>query len=591
MLGITYVGNSFPLTLTSSPLSVGLGISDYFGLSQSVQPRVGSYQCFCSGTACSCLDIPGTGHTGNYYSLESDCLVAANSNPCCTPPDNYWHCEPQNTQGTPNGDCLCVQQSGFGGYPTLLDCKNDGGNCCDKNTYDCMHMGTQLQGCYGMVFPNIGPYQTIAQCYDDCPKEGYNCQIIEDDGPGSSGPGGSGYLGCVPCIGTSCQFTNVTAAASPYFGDALLQCQDNCPAKDCWKCCMNKAGQIYQLSPSTPPAQCKCGIGTVEVECGPTGPCPYPVSCAPGLVYSHVYCKCVCEINQSCSPGNHWSYVECKCVPNVMGPVDYVGPQGKVLQSISDFIYQPVHTIINEFIDGLEVLEYYIKKNYRTSSCSHCTDDTNGICVVGGCLYFIDYKKYGTTQVGWKSLLVNANGEQVYIEPTTSSTLPPGPITEGYSCRVDQNNAPTYTTCIHTGSPDYVSYFGNMPPLYATLQDCYNDGCDTPTAIPTTPTVDSPFSVVPVNVPPNTPMPSNNWGQGKSFADGYVCAYAPYPVGAGIGCYLSINGVYTNSNTDSPNYGNQYGLPCVPWYAGGNCFEYQHSSVGVPACQTYCLNT
>ena len=116
--------------------------------------------------------------------------------------------------------------------------------------------------------------------------------------------------------------------------------------------------------------------------------------------------------------------------------------------------------------------------------CTYCADGTEGICVLNGCLYFIDYEKYGTEQVGWKSLLL---GDGLAIEsptvpaidgPTQDVPTIDGPTTEGYSCRVDQNKAPSYTICIHTGSPDYISYFGNMPPLYATLQDCYNDGCE-----------------------------------------------------------------------------------------------------------------
>ena len=477
MLGITYAGNSTPLFINSSVQSVSFGVSEYFNLNQPISIRVGEYPCYCFGTSCNCIDIPGTGHTGNYYTLQSDCLIAANSNPCCTPPDDYWHCVPEKPlPGSLQGDCVCVQQPGFGGYPTLADCKADGGNCCDNHYYDCLYQGTPQAGCYGMVAPNTGPYQTIAQCNAACPKTGYNCSII-DDGPGGSGPGGSGYLGCVPCIGLTCQFTDVTAAGSPYFGDPLLQCQDNCPAKDCWKCCMNKFGQIMQLSPSTPPAQCYCPKGTVEVQCDGSGPCPYPVSCPPGEVYSHVYCKCVCAQNQSCPNGWHWSFKECKCVQNEVGPVDFVGPQGTVIESISDFLYQPVKSFINEFTNSLELLEHYTKKNYKTSTCSHCTDGTDGICTVNGCLYFIDYKKYGNTQIGWKSLLLGS--ETLAVESTTTDTPQiPGPTTEGYSCRVDQNKAPSYTICVHTSSPDYVSYFGNMPPLYATLQDCYNDGCD-----------------------------------------------------------------------------------------------------------------
>jgi len=591
LVGVT--NNGVPMTMVSSYVEVRDAIGNHFNLIQKRILGIKSSTCYCSGSPCSCIDIPGTGHTGNYYTLESDCLIAANSNPCCTPPDDYWYCQPGHSHaGGIQANCVCVQVPGGapGGYPTLLDCKTDTTNCCDNNYFDCINPGTPQAGCVGLVNNVVGPYTTAQDCYDDCEQNGWDCGIV-DDGPGSSGPGGSGYLGCIPCVGTFCQYTSLTAAAAPYFGDAQAQCQDSCPDDRCWKCCMDKFGWITQLSPSLSPSQCKCPNGSVEVHCTGTGPCPNPVSCAPGFVYDWSQCKCVCEPNQSCAFGFHWSYVECKCVPNVVGPHLIVGTQGVVLQSISEFLYQPIKAIINKFVEGVELLSYYEKTNISGNDCNHCTDGTKGICVLDGCLYLINYKKYGNSQIGWKTLLLGS--ETLAVETPKPPTLPLGPVTtqEGYSCRVDQNNAPTYTSCVHTGSPNYVSYFGNTPPQYATLQDCYNGGCDTPTNTPDIPTDNSPFNIVPVSVPPNTPMPSNNWGQGKQFADGYVCAYAPHPVGTGVGCYLSIGGVYTNDIPSSPNYGMQYGLPCSPWYTGGPCFEYEYTTIGSPACMSYCLQS
>ena len=474
IVGVMY--NSLPMSLNSTNTEARNAIIAHFGLMQKIVLTMSVKKCYCEGTSCNCLEIPGTGHTGNYYTNEPDCLIAANSNPCCTPPDDYWHCQPYTT--SPQGGCICKQQSGPGGYPTLADCKADSSNCCDDHTYDCMNQGTPLQGCYGVVAPNVGPYQTMQQCDDDCEKIGYNCKGVDE------GPGGSSYVACVPCVGNFCQYTTVTAAGAPYYGDPLLQCQNNCPGEGCWKCCMNKWGAIYQLSPSLSPSQCFCKKGEIEVQCDGDGPCPFPVSCMPGFVYDWSQCKCVCEMSQECPNGWTWSFKECKCIQNDDGPVDFVGPQGKVLQSISEFIHKPVYSIVEEFLNGVELLDYYTKKCWKLDDCTYCADGTEGICVLNGCLYFIDYEKYGTEQVGWKSLLL---GDGLAIEsptvpaidgPTQDVPTIDGPTTEGYSCRVDQNKAPSYTICIHTGSPDYISYFGNMPPLYATLQDCYNDGCE-----------------------------------------------------------------------------------------------------------------
>ena len=87
----------------------------------------------------------------------------------------------------------------------------------------------------------------------------------------------------------------------------------------------------------------------------------------------------------------------------------------------------------------------------------------------------------------------------------------------------------------------------------------------------------------PVQMGPDEPAP---WDAGSGAINGWVCAYAPFPVGTGAGCYYSQNGVYTNQNTNSPNYGLMYNLPCIPvGYPGGSCFQYQGD------CNLNCLHT
>ena len=101
-------------------------------------------------------------------------------------------------------------------------------------------------------------------------------------------------------------------------------------------------------------------MGTVEVQCDGSGPCPYPVSCMPGYYYDWTLCECVCEQSQSCIPGYHWSFKECECVPNVIGPAFFVGSKGEVLQSITEFkMIGGVRNIINEFVEGTQLLGVY----------------------------------------------------------------------------------------------------------------------------------------------------------------------------------------------------------------------------------------
>ena len=484
IMGVTYMGS--PVTLNSSFSDVRSAIAMNWGIAGSII-RLNSSICICTGTACGCVETPGTGNTGNFYSDLATCNVAANANPCCQPPEDWWTCKPGSPTGpggsglgTLQGECVCVQGASAGtpgSYPSQQECKDNPHNCCDSHYYDCINQNTPQAGCVGLTNGTWGPYQTAADCDQHCPKLGYNCNI-EDDGPG-----GSGNVACVPCFGL-CQYTHITAVGAPYYGDALQQCQDSCPAKDCWKCCMDKYGYITQLNPSLSPIQCKCPNGSLEVQCDGSGPCPYPVSCIPGMVYNWTLCKCVCEQNQSCIPGYHWSYVQCKCVPNVIGPVDFVGSQGQVLQSISEFkMLGGVRNTINDFLEGVNLLEYMTKKGFYLGrdECTHCDNGTEGICILGGCLYYPNYKKDGNQVVGWKTLLVDGS-QSIAIGTTTSigTTTPilTGATLEGYSCVDNPNNPPTYTECIQYGTAPYLAYFGNAAPQYTTLQDCYAAGCD-----------------------------------------------------------------------------------------------------------------
>ena len=283
-----------PLTLMDSFMVVRSSIIGYFDIyAAGIDLPAG--RCLCTGAACSCTEWQGTGFT-NFHTSESDCIAAANAIPCCTPPNNLWYCEPGHSHAGQQ-NCVCVQGPG-GIYQTLNDCKQDVHNCCDPHYYDCIDQGTPQANCVGLANNTPGPYQTAQQCYDDCPKTGYNCQFVLDDGPAGSS---SGAYQCLTCFGTACQYTYITSAGAPYFGDALAQCQANCPGPNCWKCCMDKNGWITQLSPSLPPGQCICPKGTVEVLCDGTGPCPYPVSCAPGFSYNWSLCRCVCDPDMSCA--------------------------------------------------------------------------------------------------------------------------------------------------------------------------------------------------------------------------------------------------------------------------------------------------
>jgi|TARA_B100001758_G_scaffold241722_1_gene248925 hypothetical protein len=105
-------------------------------------------------------------------------------------------------------------------------------------------------------------------------------------------------------------------------------------------------------------------------------------------------------------------------------------------------------------------------------------------------------------------------------------------------------------------------------------------------------TVTTPTTIIPLGV--NVPSgPRNNWGNDftTTGVDGFVCANAPYPIGTGIGCYRSINGLYTNTNQTSPSFGQTYVLPCIPYFAGGSCFEFENQSTGSPSCNSFCAQS
>tara|TARA_R110002020_G_C16271083_1_gene771115 strand:+ start:285 stop:1391 length:1107 start_codon:yes stop_codon:yes gene_type:complete len=110
----------------------------------------------------------------------------------------------------------------------------------------------------------------------------------------------------------------------------------------------------------------------------------------------------------------------------------------------------------------------------------------------------------------------------------------------------------------------------------------------------------SPIKMLPTRTQTNTVdkkhiTPTNGWDSDSSMVPYYVCAYAPWPIGTGAGCYEGVNGVYTNTNAASPNFGNTYPLPCTPWHQGGNCYGFLWASQipvqypGEQACNDNCL--
>lgn len=362
--------------------------------------------CICNNEPCHCPQIPGTGHTPtqNYYSTSAACETD-----CC---EDEWYC---NTKPLTGCECkMGTPPPGAPTYPSLLACKQNTQNCCKNQWYDCPN-----GACVSLIPGTIGPYATPADCTAAvaagmCSPEGpsYNCQ--------TDGPGPVVIPTCVPCIGSACQFTPVTAAGAPFFGDALAQCQSQCEGETpiCWKCCMNKFGQIYQLLLNDP--ICKCKPGDIEVPCDGSGPCPYPVSCAPGWTYNWSTCQCDCDQYQSCQPGYIWDVDNCGCKPNgPSGPIDVVHAPSEMVVAISDYYNIPLGVVSEELSKAVDKLETLKSRGFKGDGCEYCDDPQNGVCLFNGCLTLEDLEdRFKPT-----SIVCYVDGLPLYSRPSGASDL------------------------------------------------------------------------------------------------------------------------------------------------------------------------
>ena len=362
--------------------------------------------CICNNEPCHCPQIPGTGHTPtqNYYSTSAACETD-----CC---EDEWYC---NTKPLTGCECqMGTPPPGAPTYPSLLACKLNQQNCCKNQWYDCPN-----GACVSLIPGTIGPYATAADCTAAvaagmCSPEGpsYNCQ--------TDGPGPVVVPTCVPCIGSACQFTPVTAAGAPFFGDALAQCQSQCEGETpiCWKCCMNKFGQIYQLLLNDP--ICKCKTGEVEVPCDGHGPCPFPVSCIDGWTYNWSTCQCDCDQYQSCLPGYIWDVDNCGCKPNgPSGPIDVVHAPSEMVVAISDYYNIPLGVVSEELSKAVDKLETLKSRGFKGDGCEYCDDPQNGVCLFNGCLTLEDLEdRFKPT-----SIVCYVDGLPLYSRPSGASDL------------------------------------------------------------------------------------------------------------------------------------------------------------------------
>lgn len=374
------------ISLINTPLQVQAMIGAYYNVPAGNVMFARQAPCLCIENDCNCLELVGTGHTGTIFTTYNDCDIASQNDPCCTTGRTHdlpWICDAHTTP--PWDECTCIDISNNPGmtgmYATLQECK-DAANCCDPNWYDC-----QDGGCVGLVNQNVGPYPTAADCYlalqnGDCEGDGWNC--VDD-----SAPGPNPLNPCVYCPIAPCQYNTMTAAGWPYFGNAQMQCVDNCE-KECWKCCMTQSGWIYQLLLSANP--CQCPEDTIEVPCDGDGPCPYPVSCEPPLVYDWVLCRCVCKPNMSCAPGFHWSYTECKCVPDIIIIHEFDGPIPHVIQDIATATGRPLPQVVTDVNKAVRRLEALLNTGFKGEHCPSCEipgkKNSDGVCLYDGCLTF-----------------------------------------------------------------------------------------------------------------------------------------------------------------------------------------------------------
>ena len=362
--------------------------------------------CICKSEDCHCPQIPGTGHTPtqNYYSTSAACEIE-----CC---EDEWYC---NTKPLTGCECqMGTPPPGAPTYPSLLACKQNTQNCCKNQWYDCPN-----GACVSLIPGTIGPYATPADCTAAvaagmCSPEGpsYNCQ--------TEGPGPVVIPTCVPCLGQACQFTPVTAAGAPFFGNALAQCQSQCEGETpiCWKCCMNKFGQIYQLLLNDP--ICKCKLDDIEVPCDGSGPCPNPVSCADGWTYNWSTCQCDCDQYQSCLPGYIWDVDNCGCKPNgPSGPIDVVHAPSEMVVAISDYYNIPIGVVAEELSKAVDKLETLKSRGFKGDGCEYCDDPQNGVCLFNGCLTLEDLEdRFKPT-----SILCYVDGIPLYSRPSGASDL------------------------------------------------------------------------------------------------------------------------------------------------------------------------
>jgi hypothetical protein len=105
-----------------------------------------TYNCFCTQTACECIEI---GNGSGEYSTLALCQAAC----VPIPPVTSYNCT--------NGECILVSGSG-GEYPTLLACEEDCAPPPPIVSYNCLNGNC--------VDPNDGTgiYETLVECENNC---------------------------------------------------------------------------------------------------------------------------------------------------------------------------------------------------------------------------------------------------------------------------------------------------------------------------------------------------------------------------------------------------------------------------------------
>jgi surface protein len=186
-----------------------------------------TYNCFCTQSACECIEI-GNG-SGEYSTLalcQTSCVpipVTYNcvNNNCTNPGDGsgeYFtleaceeECQPVTTYNCTNGSCVPVSGP-LGEFPTLQDCEND---CQPVTTYNCVD-----GDCVPISGPN-GEYPTLLACEEECvptPVTTYDCidgECVEVQGSGGQF---STYKNCYDSL----VITNNSCADKVYTGVTVI---------------------------------------------------------------------------------------------------------------------------------------------------------------------------------------------------------------------------------------------------------------------------------------------------------------------------------------------------------------------------------